>query len=558
MAAGQPEQAGPDQSAAAQPGPSVRAGPAAPVDSTGPGRGHRVLRWQGRRRRPTPYLVLSGLAVLGAVALSLRRPWGADFGLHVATVGRLVDDLWHPGNPMVESAANGPYVTPYTLVLALVARVTGAPAAVVLSAAAPVNLALLLYGLRRFVGLFTADPWAPVLALFFVPLLWGTAVLSWSGFPTLRGLVLILPYPSTLGLALLLLGWVALARAAAGPTPGRWILVGLLGGLLVLVHPFTALGAALGSLALVVGRLVRTPYRRAGDGTVLAELRGLSLALALAVLVVLVWPYFRVTDLLTRAGDLDPIHRPLYLDPLARYGFGFVVGLPALAVRLCRDRLDPLVLLFGLAGLPVLLGGLTGGYALGRLWPVVLVSLQVAAAVELVRALRRAKAAPGLRVRTVVTGLWAGAAALAVLAGLALQYGNLLLVLPRDQLTSARRAAYRISPPPDRAWVAREVPPGAVLLTADPAVGRDLLRYRIRAVAPPWPDPLLPDQARRRADQAALLDPSTPVPRRTALLAGYGVDWVLEPAGGFPWLDRYATRVVPGPGGLRLVRLTPG
>ncbi|MEO3820061.1 hypothetical protein [Plantactinospora sp. B24E8] len=504
------------------------------------------------------YLVLSGLAVLGAVALSLRQPWGADFGLHVATVGRLADDLGHPGNPMVDSTVNGPYATPYTLLLALVARVTGAPAAVVLSAAAPVNLALLLYGLRRFVGLFSADPWAPVLVLCAVPLLWGTAVLSWSGFPTLRGLVLILPYPGTLGLALLLLGWVALARALAAPTTGRWILVGLLGGALVLVHPFTALGAALGSLALVAGRFGRTLLvRRAGETPVRAELRGLSVAVVVAVLVALAWPYFRVTDLVTRTGDLDPIHRPLYLDPVARYGFGFLVGLPALAVRLCRDRLDPLVLLFGLTGVPVLVGGVTGGYALGRLWPIVLLGLQVAAAVELVRAVRavRRATAPRVSLRTGATWLWAATAVVTLLAGLVVQYGNLLLVLPREQLTPARRAAYRVSVPSDHRWVARQVRPDAVLLTADPVVSRALLRYRIRAVAPPWPDPLLPDEPRRRADQATLLDPATPVPRRTVLLAGYRVDWVLAPAGGYPWLDRYAVRVVPGPDGRRLVRL---
>ena len=237
-----------------------------PPNATGPDRPARVLPGGARRRaagrsatgwRPSPYLVCATLAVVGAVALSLRQPWGADFGLHVAAVGRLRDDLLDPANPMVDSPEGGPYSTPYTVALALVARLTGIPVAVVLSAAGPVNLALLLYGLRRVVALFGSDRWTPVVALAFVPLLWGTDAPRWSGFPNLRGLPLILPYPGTLGLALLLLGWAALARALAAGTPGRWVPVGLLGGVLVLVHPFTALGAALGAFALSVPRLRR-------------------------------------------------------------------------------------------------------------------------------------------------------------------------------------------------------------------------------------------------------------------------------------------------------------
>jgi|HigsolmetaAR206D_1030411.scaffolds.fasta_scaffold00631_13 alpha-1,6-mannosyltransferase len=528
-----------------------------PPNTTGPDRPARVLPGGARRRaagrsatgwRPSPYLVCATLAVVGAVALSLRQPWGADFGLHVAAVGRLRDDLLDPANPMVDSPEGGPYSTPYTVALALVARLTGIPVAVVLSAAGPVNLALLLYGLRRVVALFGSDRWTPVVALAFVPLLWGTDAPRWSGFPNLRGLPLILPYPGTLGLALLLLGWAALARALAAGTPGRWVPVGLLGGVLVLVHPFTALGAALGAFALSVPRL----RRPAGP-----DLRGAALGVAVALVVVLTWPYFRVTDLLAAARDFDAIHRVLYVDPPARYGFAFAVGLPALAVRLRRDRLDPLALLVGLAGVPVLVGGLTGAYALGRLWPVVLLGLQLAAAVELVRVLRTVRHG-GVRgaARIVPTGLWVAGAAVAVLAGLVAQGGNLLLVLPRDHLTPARRAAYGISNLPDLSWLARQIRPGAVLLTADPAVGREVLRYEIRAVAPPWPDPLLSDEARRRADEAALLDPDTDPGRRADLLARYGVDWVLEPRSGYPWLDRYATRVVTGPGGARLVRLS--
>jgi hypothetical protein len=515
------------------------------VDASGsaavPGAGRSV-----RRRRPSPYLILSALAVLGAVALTVRQPWGADFGLHAAVVGRLRDDLLHPANPMVEAVSPSPYFTPYPVVLAVFARLTGASAATMLSVAAPINLALLLYGLRRFVGLFTESRWAPVLALLFVPLLWGPAVPQWSGFPALRGLVLTLPYPSTLALALVLLGWVVIAEALTAPGRWRWGLAGLLGGLIVLIHPFTAVAGALGAVALAAGRL-----RRFGR----AELTGMLLGVAVTALVVLAWPYFRIIDVLNSASELDAIHRPLYTEPIQRYGLAFLVGLPALALRLRRDRRDPLVMLFGIAGGVVLAGAVTGSYALGRLWPVLLLSLQVAAAVELARVAghRPAPARPPARI---LAGIWAVTAAVACLVGLRAQYGNLLLVLPADQLASARKQAHDVTNLPDYAWVDRAVGRGAVVLTDDQPAGRALLAYEIRSVAPPWPDPLLADEAQRRADQAELIAAGTPGSRRRELLTRYGVTWILDNRGTYAWADPYAVQVVDPPGPARLIRLS--
>jgi hypothetical protein len=529
-------------------------------------------------RRPSAYLLLSAAALLASALVSYRQPWIGDFGLHAAVVGRLRDSLSDPADPMVRAYAPSPYFTPYPLLLALVARVTGASAAVVLSAAGPVNLALLLYGLRRFVGLFTPSRRAALLALCFVPLLWGPAALEWSGFPTLRGLALILPYPSTVGFGLMLLVWVLVARASADNRPWRWAAAGLLGGVLILVHPFTALCAALGALAFVLGRPVATPGGPADPGTASTDpavtgpagtplsrpgLAGMLLGAVTAGVVVLAWPYFRITEVLGATAELHEIHRRLYADPLANYGLAFAVGLPALFLRLRRTYRDPLVLLFALAGLVVLAGWLTGAYAFGRVWPVVILSLQVAAAVELAAlagvrfgVTGRDRPGPGPTVTgRILAGAWLTGTALACLAGLAVQYGNLLLVLPPGQLTSARRTAHRVTYPPGHAWVGKVVGRDQLVLTGDVNAARLLLRYEVRAVAPPWPDPLLPDEARRRADQAELLDPATAEPRRRELLGRYGVDWILDVRGGYDWADPYAVEIVPGPGPARLLRI---
>jgi hypothetical protein len=212
----------------------------------------------------------------------------------------------------------------------------------------------------------------------------------------------------------------------------------------------------------------------------------------------------------------------------------------------------------------VLAGAVTGGYALGRVWPVVLLSLQVAAAVELVRVVgvhwRRARRSTGggaaVRAR-ILSAAWALTAAGACLLSLQAQYGNLLLVLPADQLTPARRQAYHVANLPDYAWVGRAVGRDAVVLT-EPVAGRALLTYEIRSVAPPWPDPWLPDAKQRAADQAELLAPATTESRRRALLTKYRVDWVLDLHGTYTWADQYAVEVVHPPGPARLLRLGLG
>jgi hypothetical protein len=99
------------------------------------------------------------------------------------------------------------------VILALVAKVMGLSGATVLTLAAPFTGALLLYALGRFVRLFTDSPWAPVLALPAVLLLWGPNVTAFSGFLALRGLPLLTPYPSTVAMALMLLCWVATKTA---------------------------------------------------------------------------------------------------------------------------------------------------------------------------------------------------------------------------------------------------------------------------------------------------------------------------------------------------------
>lgn len=474
--------------------------------------------------RPTidrSYALLGGVLTALSVALAVRRPWSGDFGIHAATVERLRLSFTDPGNPLVDAAGPSPYYSPYPLLLGALARLTGAAAVTVLLVAGPLVLVLLLWALRGFVRTLSDRPLAPTLALVFVLLLWGLKARLWSGFFSLWALPFVPAFPSTLALALTLLLWTGLTRARRWP---HWVGLGVLGALIALVHPFTAVIAGLGALALLV--------RHGGW-------RWAALASGEAAVLVALWPYYSFVDLLRAGGQLDAIHRPLYDRPWLYYGL-IVVALPALWLRWRRDRRDPLVLLFLGALAVVVVGGLTGRYALGRVWPAVLLSGQIALAVELSGPLPRK-----------VARIWLPATALACLAGLAVQAGNLLYLAPSALLTpTVRHAARMYVDWPDYAWLARYVRPGDVVLTDDYFALRTVPAYGARTIAPAWPDPFLPDQARRQRDLATMTDPATDPATRTGLMARYHVRWVLEIPG--KWDIESGTPVATGPKGQRL------
>jgi hypothetical protein len=463
--------------------------------------------------RRDPYRWLAGALVALAVGLAVRQPWSGDLGVHAATVERLRLSLTHPGNPLVDADTPSPYYSPYTVALAVIARLTGLAPVTVLWIAGPVVVAVLLWGLHAFVRRLSDRPLAPTLALVFVLLLWGVKNRVWSGFVSLWALPLVMAFPSTLALGLTLLLWAGLARALDGPVGwSRCLGLGVLGAAVALVHPFTALTATLGVLALVAPRIRGRP---------LVGWLPLGVAAVEAAVLVALWPYWSFLALLRASGELDAIHRSLYDRPWLYYGLA-AVALPALWLRWRRDRLDPLVLLFVSAAVVVAIGGLTGRYALGRAWPAVLLSAQVALAVELSGPVPRA-----------VRRVWVPVTVLACAAGLAVQAGNLLYLAPSSVLTpQVRRAAHMYVAWPDYSWLSRYVRPGDVVLTPDDYFAiRTVPAYGGRTVTPAWPDPFLPDEAQRDRDLAAMRDPATDPLRRDALLARYHVRWVLNVSG---------------------------
>ncbi|MEU2622278.1 hypothetical protein ABZ642_29840 [Streptomyces sp. NPDC007157] len=216
-------------------------------------RGSTALRG-GRVRRLTPYQVFGLLFWLVMTLAYWRVPPCCEAGQHAAAVERLLR-----AGP-ADTAAS-----PYVLAQDALARLTGLSGWQLLRVCGPLNLLVLLTGLGRLVRVLTPRPWAPVLALAFVSVLWGTRPGWGGGSLALLPLTGSLGYPSAFALGLTLWAW-ALTGARArdlrrvryvGPSGLRslsgYAALGVLYGVMALVDPLLGVAAAAGAVAFVAG-----------------------------------------------------------------------------------------------------------------------------------------------------------------------------------------------------------------------------------------------------------------------------------------------------------------
>ncbi|MFI6340605.1 hypothetical protein [Streptomyces sp. NPDC050535] len=480
-------------------------------------RGATALRG-GASWRPTPYQVFGGLFWLVMSLAYWRVPQCCDAGQHAAVVERLKASLLHPRHPTADlPGAGSPYYSPYAVAQGAFARLTDLGGWAVLRLAGPLNLLVLLTGLARFVRVLAPRrPWAPVLALFSMTLLWGTESAWWSGSLGLLPMTGNLGDPSMSAIGLAFWAWALTGiRAAEGGGPVRYVGpsglrgfsgyagVGALYGLILLVHPVTGLAAALGAVAVVAG------WQRRWRPAVVGRW---ALTGGTALLVACCWPYFDVFAL-ARYPGFDATHERLY-EGMPGHLWLALAGLPALWLRARGSVRDPLVLMFALECAAVAYGGFGGHYAYGGILGAALVPPQFALAVEL--------AAPrpwsaGRRL------LGAVAAAAACTGFLAVQAGA---VVPR----SLDPVGFEQPPrAPTYAWAARYIGPGEAVIADGYDAVHLIAGHGVDLAAPALPDPALDERERQRrlAAVRAYLAPSSTRAERTAVARRYHVRWLL-------------------------------
>lgn len=494
------------------------------------------------------YTAIGGvLLVLLAVTGSYGQ-WLSDSWIHAGTLVEVARHPLHPAEPLTGEHVGFPYFSPWAMALGWLMRLTGWSAWVVLTGAGLVGTGLLLASWYRLVRALTAARWAPVVALVLMLLLWGTGTWFWSGFPSLATLSVGFVWPSVLALACWFETWRTALRIEQVGTAHRILAFGVLPGLMLLIHPFTAAIATVSVLLTLATRV-----RRAAVPVATAVL-----AAAASGVLALAWPW---TGLATMTGDragFDAIHHALYHDLAVKYGLLPLI-VPALLLRLRADRRDPLFWTAVLCGAGCAVGALTGFWSLARLGPGVLLPGQAALAVLLAEGWSR-RVRWGRRPRAGFAVL-AGLTCLAVVIG---GYANAWAVaraLPGTRFrAAAERATHAPVPYPQLGWIAGHVRPGDTAIANFWHARRELATYGLRTVQPQWPSPGVPDAARRTADQAGILNPRYgDAARRARLLARYRVRWIVwQSSARYPvWPYPGARLVACGPHRTALLRVDP-
>ena len=414
---------------------SIRApaspGPAASPSNPAGGRGRRA--WETLNQ---PGWRFGALAVLGFVLVLLQTVRGVnqafDFWEHAATVRQLMLHTTNPGNSLLAIHAPSAFYSPYALLVAVGAKVTGTGPVNALAVAGLINYWLLIAGIWWFTRVFSRHRQAPFYALLFVWLLWGVSPWKYSGFFNLRALAAVIAYPSTFATGVGLLTAALWNWSLGRPARDRWLsAAGCTLGLAVVVLSHPVAGVATASAMLAIS-LTAADRRLA--------LLTLAAAFAGAALLSLAWPYYSIVHLWDDQGVYDPSNSVMY-------GSWVVHILPAFAAlalffyatgTLNRARLGlycvPLVAIF-------IYGGLSAHYGDGRVISYIVLGAQIGLA-DLAANLER-PALARLKGRPLALAAAAAIAGLLVVAELVNMGGGLKGAIPGTGSAPAVYANYR-------------------------------------------------------------------------------------------------------------------
>lgn len=439
--------------------------------------------------------------------------WVDDFWDHSAAVSALMRDLIHPRHAQL--AIDQPFVffTPYSLMVAGVARILGLTSIDALALFGLFNGALLVYGLRRYLRAMGIEDEQGVLfyGILCILFLWGAGPWNYSGFFHADILKFVLPYPSAFAAGLALWG-LALNRSLRTPGvhPARLGVLAIL-VIVMLTHPvaFVFMVAALFADAL-------TRSRRRAEAIVMT----LILILA-AVAASLLWPYYPFVRLsLGAANAYHASNGVMYLNVLGAT-WPVILLLP-FAGRLVTDARNrtlvvTAILLLGL----YVVAGYVQKYSYGRVISYVVMLAQLVIAQRMAQWDRI---------------LFAQAAArrygppLIVLALCVFGIGELQATVTRA-LTSANslvkgRPELRRMTFGHLEFLRGHIEPGSVVL-ANLETSWIIPTFGAKVVALLHPHAFIEDLDRRSQDLAEFFSTGTPRAQRARTIEHYGVRYIL-------------------------------
>jgi hypothetical protein len=280
-----------------------------------------------RDRTPLTFWMLGAALVCYVAVCTPQRAnlWGADAWEHHRVLKALVRDLTHPGNPTYAVDVPSVRYSPYFVVQAVSARWLGIDPYVVLSAAAVINTAFLVFAIWALLASFDEKGSAAAVLVAVVGLYWVPP--GYANSLALADLPWLQVNPSAWSFAWAVLSWAISKRSLDRGRAAVWIALPL--AMCLLDHAMTALFAFLGLGVIAITR----PDRRRWVWTATVFLMA-----AAALGIGAAWPWFRLIDAIRWSSDRDYWFNAAILRlTLGEWCVpGYICGLAALT-RLDRD-----------------------------------------------------------------------------------------------------------------------------------------------------------------------------------------------------------------------------
>jgi len=275
------------------------------------------------------------VAYVGLCSPHWENAWGVDAWEHHRAVVALSRQMWRPGNPTYATPEPSVRYSPYSVGLAMLARVSGADPSDLMCAAAVINTVLLVMGLYALLRVYRQQA-AATAVLVVVVALWG-GVPGYANSLALADLPCHQMNPSAFALGLVLLLWTLVRGGERRPgTPLLWPVLGIIGAVALLTHAMTGVFGFGGLLLLAL----TAPADQRGH-----LLRAFGVITTIAVGLCLAWPWFDFLEAVLNLRDVDYWFNPYILQTMLLQWCAPALVLSVVALSYRREELTRFCLL---------------------------------------------------------------------------------------------------------------------------------------------------------------------------------------------------------------------
>ena len=257
--------------------------------------------WLYKFRNP----ILLTVIFLGYLHHASNGIWVDDFWDHSAVVSELIRNPWNPKHPQLGNDLPHVFFSPYSLFVAMVAKLCHLNSVEILSLFGILNASILFYGLNKYIESLAVPNksatffYSTVLIMFF----WGSDPWSYSGFFHSNILNFSLPYPSAFATGMVFLAFAVNAKFKERIEFKYVLLLSVMSAAILLTQAVAFIFLCAGLVSGALGTKTEERW----------HLVALSVVLILTLTGALVWPYYPFLEMLRGASDVyHPSNKGVY------------------------------------------------------------------------------------------------------------------------------------------------------------------------------------------------------------------------------------------------------